>query len=247
LFTPSWTSLRSPREAPALSPSWLDLWLVDLDHPPPSIIGLLDAEERARAERFVHDRDARRFAATRGALRFVLGAYLERGPEEIAFELGPWGKPALASPSAVDFSFNLAHSGGHALIGVGLAASLGVDLEAMRPIDDWRDLAEHTFAPGEARSVIALPPTEQMDGFFACWSRKEAVIKYWGEGLSADLQSFEVSTHPAEPARLISTTRPATRASDIRLWSFKPVADAWAAVAAPATPQKLSLRYWRLS
>lgn len=246
MITPAWTDVAHTDEPPPLSAHAVDLWLIDLDDAPSSITGTLNEEERDRARRFLFARDSRRFAAARSYLRHILGACLARSPTEIAFEFGPWGKPALKGSNASRLAFNLAHSGGHMLIALAQMESLGVDLEVMRPIDDWREVATSAFTPGEARAVLTSPEATRMDAFYACWTRKEAVIKLWGEGLSADLQSFEVSTNPDMPARILSMARPGTPADSVTLWGFKVLPQSWAALAAPASDGSVELRFWRL-
>ena len=109
---------------------------------------------------------------------------------------------------------------------------------------DWLDMATRTFAPGEIDALLSLPPHKQMDGFFACWTRKEAIIKFWGEGLSADLASFEVSLDPQAAARLIKLERHGQDMNDIMLYAFKTDLNTCAALAAPASP--VSPRFWLL-
>ena len=109
---------------------------------------------------------------------------------------------------------------------------------------DWLEIASQTFAPGEINALLSLPPDQQMDGFFACWTRKEAIIKFWGEGLSADLTSFEVSLDPCVAPRLTKVDHSGHDENDINLHAFKTDGNTWAALAAPAGPA--SPRFWRL-
>lgn len=246
MITPAWTEVANLREPPPPAAHAVDLWLVNLDHVSPSVIDTLHEEERRRADRFVFARDAQHFVAARGCLRRILAMYLACTPAEIAFEVGPWGKPAIKRRDDAHLAFNLAHSGGHALIAIGRTESLGVDLEQMRAIDDWRSLVTSVFTPREAQTVLTIGESAQMDAFFACWTRKEAVIKLWGEGLSADLASFEVSADPDTPARILSVTRPNVTTESIALWSFKATSQSWAALAAPSAGGPVELRFWRL-
>jgi 4'-phosphopantetheinyl transferase len=109
---------------------------------------------------------------------------------------------------------------------------------------DWLDIATRTFAPGEISALLSLSPHKQIDGFFACWTRKEAIIKFWGEGLSADLASFEVGLDPLAAARLIKLERRGRDVSDIKLYAFKTDLNTWAALAAPANSTRP--RFWLL-
>ncbi len=243
--TPKWTTCSGSCAEP--TPGVVDLWLIDLDSAASSITDLLDKEERMRAARFAFSKHARHFMAARGYLRLILGKYLRCAPASIAFRYGQWGKPFLQAATAQPLAFSLAHSDGHALVAVGLAESLGVDLEAVRPFENWRDVAISTFAPGEVESLLALDQDARLDGFFATWTRKEAIVKLWGEGLSADLKTFEVSTDPDTSTCLLNLPRTGGRFESIQLWAFRPLSRFWAAVAAPAAATDVKLRFWRLA
>ncbi len=184
----------------------MHVWLVELDQPEPEVQRLrrlLSADERARADRFHFERDRRRFTVTRGALRTVLAEYLEVNTADVRFAYQTFGKPVLADRRGP--CFNVSHSGALALIGVTGAREIGVDLEEKRPLDDLLQIARHYFSEAERRALEALPVGLRQDGFFNCWTRKEAFIKASGEGLSVPLHAFDVSLAPGEPARLLAT------------------------------------------
>jgi 4'-phosphopantetheinyl transferase len=69
-------------------------------------------------------------------------------------------------------------------------------------MDDWAAIAERTFSPREVQTLRRLPSVHQIEGFFNCWTRKEAYVKAIGEGLAHPLDRFSVSLAPGVPARL---------------------------------------------
>jgi 4'-phosphopantetheinyl transferase len=91
-----------------------------------------------------------------------------------------------------------------ALLGFALERRLGVDLERVRNFPG-REIAERYFSPQEAEELLRLPADLQDEGFFLCWTRKEAYIKARGEGFQVPLTSFQVSLTPVEPERLHTT------------------------------------------
>lgn len=161
----------------------------------------LNPEEQARADRFRFPGDRDFFVQCRSWLRQVLATYLEQPPDRIRLAYGESGKPRLAEPGPLDLRFNLSHSGTRAVLAVTRGREVGIDIEALRPIEDA--IAERFFAPGEVAVLRSLPVTEREAAFFRCWTRKEAFIKALGDGFSRALDSFEVAFRPgAEPAIL---------------------------------------------
>ena len=73
------------------------------------------------------------------------------------------------------------------------------------------------FRRGEVEKLLGLPKEEREQGFYNCWTRKEAYVKARGEGLYLPLEGFEVSLAPAERAALL---RSAEGASELERWSF---------------------------
>jgi 4'-phosphopantetheinyl transferase len=184
---------------PPLSLGTIHLWDLDLDH---FILNdVLSEDERARAGKFRFDHDRKRFTSGRTALRLLLAAYLKANPEKIEFTYGPSGKPSIANSPV---SFNLAHSGPHAVIGFTLEQQLGVDVEEIREIDDMSAVAQVSFSPGEFHRWQAVPADHRTRAFYRCWTRKEAYLKATGEGIAQRLHTFEVAFEAGEPPAILS-------------------------------------------
>jgi 4'-phosphopantetheinyl transferase len=192
----SWSRAQSPRAFPT---GRVDIWRVHLDEPAPagSEASVLSADEIARANRFHFDKDRIHFTRCRSALRGLLAGYLRIPATEIHFEYLTSGKPQLeADQNPRALQFNVSHSANVALIAVGSEHRLGVDIEEIRDDVETNSLAERFFSVRERAGLQALPDHLRVQGFFACWTRKEAFLKATGDGLSFPLADFSVTTHP---------------------------------------------------
>ena len=195
----------------------IDLWLWSLDQPGRAsmLLHLLSADEQARAARFVRPRDTERFVVGRGKLRQILALYTGVPASDLSFSYGPQDKPELPDGPV----FNLSHSDGWAALVVAPGAKtdtqLGVDIEAERQVEDG--VAARFFSAREYATLSALPARDWMGGFYRCWTRKEAVIKAAGSGLSTPLDSFDVTLAPGDPARI---TRVSGDLAPVGAWSL---------------------------
>ena len=204
---------------PPLVADEVHVWRAPLDRPDDEVerrSRSLSADETERADRFRFKTDRRRYVVGRGLLRTLLGSYSCTRPDEVRLWYTPLGKPGLVAP-AIDLRFNVSHSEGLVLIALALGRDLGVDLERMRDVDDWRELAGRFFAPREVAALDALPEPERTAGFFACWTRKEAYVKATGLGLTLPLDSFAVSVAPDGPAELLATDH---APADMERWTL---------------------------
>lgn len=163
---------------------------------------LLDDAERQAAGRFVFAKDEARFTAGRAFLRTILAGYLGADPRSLQFTRGEHGKPRLREgATAADLAFNVSHAERLGLIAVSAGLEVGVDVEWLDRRAEHLALARHSFAPEEAAQLQTLTGDELVGAFFRCWTRKEAVIKAVGKGLSLPLRSFAVTLLPGwEPA-----------------------------------------------
>ncbi len=159
----------------------------------------LTADERERAARFHFEKHRRRVIVARGILRSIIARYFGidawRDPGISTYSAK--GKPALAEPKIEDFGFNLSHSGDLALYAFAPGAPIGVDVEIIRPVDEMDAIAKRFFSPLEYDMLQRVPPVDQIEAFFCCWTRKEAYIKAEGLGFWIPLDSFAVSVAPS--------------------------------------------------
>lgn len=167
------------------------VWRIPLDLPEAQVRVLraaLAPDELARAARFRFAADARRSIVTRGALRWILAELTSTRPGDIAFDYDPRGKPRLAADRMMDtdLTFNVSHAGELALIAVTRGSAIGVDVERLREIDQVDDLVRQNFTARERAEHDRQPTNQRQTSFFKAWTRKEAVLKAMGVGLSRD-------------------------------------------------------------
>jgi 4'-phosphopantetheinyl transferase len=182
----------------------LHVWRVDLDirdEARAMLPVLLDDGERAYAGRLRAPRDRDRYVVAHGALRSILGAYLQVNPASLEFERTRFGKPSLADTAHAWLQFNTSRSGGLMACAVARNARVGVDVEEIAAGDTRED--SH-FSAAERAALANLPPDSRAAAIAACWTRKEAFVKARGEGVSLAFESFDVSVPTAAP-RLIAT------------------------------------------
>ncbi|MCU0551566.1 MAG: 4'-phosphopantetheinyl transferase superfamily protein [Leptolyngbya sp. Prado105] len=174
-----------------LGDSEVHIWQVNLDEVQ---LHLLSADEQVRADRFKFEQHRNRFVAGRSFLRSLLSQYLQTDPLSLTFEYSPHGKPTLTQSR---IQFNLAHSQHLALYAVTYDRAVGIDLEAIRPVEDLESLVQRFFLPSEYRAIQADHAL-----FFQYWTCKEAFLKAIGTGLSKlkelEIENAQLKVIPAE-------------------------------------------------
>ena len=104
------------------------------------------------------------------------------------------------------------------------------------------DLARRFLHPGEVADLAMLTGRAAELAFFRCWTRKEAVAKALGLGLSLPLDQYRVSCRPDEPARLLVLPDIAPAAAAWSLIDLDPSPDYVGALAVPLRPIGLVCR-----
>ena len=194
-------------DQPELKENEVHVWRISLNSSVRNVLslsGLLSEDESYRAGRFLSAEHGNRFRAARGTMRQLLGRYLDAAPETLEFAYGPCGKPSLAGHFAQSgLYFNISHSHRLALCAVTRDREVGIDLEWLRSGVDVESLAQRFFSPLEVASLRRLTRCQRVEGFYRCWTRKEAYLKARGQGITVPLDSFAVSLAPNEPAQFL--------------------------------------------
>lgn len=204
--------MRPDQDPPALE--GIHLWVLDLGREPPDS-GVLSQEEEARASRLVNALDRERFRAAHLHMRQILARYLGEPPQALAFGATAAGKPflqALARPRRL--SFNLAHSAGLGLLALCRDREVGADIEAVTHLEDLPGVAREIMSPAEWQSFQAVPRELAHDVFFGLWTRKEALLKAAGTGLSFNPREIHLGLAPGGAAKV---------AFQGKSWSVTPV------------------------
>jgi 4'-phosphopantetheinyl transferase len=198
------------------------------------LFSALSESERARYTTFANPVLATRFATTRSTLRHILGSLVGQSPAEVAIRIGPHGKPYLPEQARrAPLWFNVAHCDGIVLIALSRRAHVGVDVERLRPVDNWRQVAERVLTPAERvelhRDVDA--GADPGEALLVRWCRLEAELKAIGIGLDAlhardagqrtgvrvrDLDEIRLGTDRVAPSRYHAA---------VALWSPESVED----------------------
>lgn len=186
---------------------------------------MLDQAERARASRLSRPRDRVAFVSTRATLRRVIGKYLGRPPAQIRFARTRFGKLQIAEPCGPDtFDFSVSHSDDLSLVAVG-PGRIGIDIEAIRPLDDLMAIAAKVFDPQVLSCLRTLPPQEVEPFFFHCWTAGEAVAKATGLGIAGLGGRFPVKLDGRTPCPGVADS------------SFRPSGGRWRLAELDVDPQ----------
>jgi len=177
--------------------------------PSASRVGWLDATEQRRFDRLGQQGDRRRLATSRLLLKSLVGRLAEVPPELVRLSYDctrcgkPHGRPVVTGPTAaVRWHVSLSHAGDLVMVAVTDAGPVGVDVEAAAAtrFTGFDDVA---LTSTERAEVERCAPESRAWARAVYWTRKEAVLKATGYGLTIDPATIEVSA-PHQPAALTS-------------------------------------------
>jgi len=200
---------------------------------------LLAPEEQYRLQRFHFERDRVRYAVSHAILRILLGRYLGLPPASVSFTKNRFGKPNLIpSLTPSKLNFNLSHTNRVALLAIVLDLEVGVDLEELNPIE--AEIAERYFSERERTDLGNLKAAQWLEGFYNCWTRKEAILKAEGIGLNVKLDGFDVTLRPDDRATLLGFNPEAGVSLKWHLSQLRPARGFVGALATSSVPKSVA-------
>ena len=133
---------------------------------------------------------ANRAPASHSALRRILANYGSGGALPPRFIRDGQGKLRLCDEA---LSFSISHGQDFTAFVIANGAEVGIDCEAVTPRPDLMALAEHCFSAAERARLATIAEHEFLRSFYTFWTRKEALLKAIGVGLSYPMAGLDTA------------------------------------------------------
>lgn len=200
------------------------------------LLGILEPAEIMRADKYYKEADRNRFIISRGSLRIILSRYLKQPAAAIRFKFMANNKPYINYPAAAELHFNLSDSADNVIIAVA-KSHVGIDIEFIKPGFRYHDILNSNFSIPEANYINRH---DSLKRFFLLWTRKEAILKATGIGLTDHLKLIpSLDGEHLMDGDLLSTT------ANWQLSSFDPCEGYIATIASDIGIS--DFRYWDFS
>lgn len=169
---------------------------------------LSDAEHDRLAG--MHEGARPAFVTARAMLRAELGAHMGLIPSAVPLRQQGSGRIYIDGFSEDEPPFFSVSHTGSAEVGIAAVASsentpIGIDIQQIDHVIDWRRVAERRFPEREWALMNAMPENEGRMLFFTLWAIKEACVKLEDGALMPYLRGVEIDLS-GEGFRLLSPT-----------------------------------------
>lgn len=148
----------------------------------PELRSFLDSSELLRADKFHFTKDKNQFIICRAFLKMLLAQHTGLHISEVHIETDINKKPYFNSQPKVHF--NLSHAEDMAVIAIH-DKDVGIDIEYMNRTFDFTEVLSYTMNSTETQMLFNSK--NNIHTFYTFWTRKEAIVKAIGTGISDDL------------------------------------------------------------
>jgi 4'-phosphopantetheinyl transferase len=146
----------------------------------PKLKAYLNVTELQRARKYHFKKDTNQFIICRALLKFILAHHSGQEVSDINIEMDTNKKPYMSSHKSI--CFNLSHATDYAIIGVKNEDAVGIDIEYLNNDFNFSEIMPDIFSNPEID--IVLNATHKTRAFYKFWTRKEAIVKATGTGIS---------------------------------------------------------------
>lgn len=221
----------------------ITLFAIDVDalyrhHKVDGMLSVLSEDEQARAERYQFAQLRDRFISGRFFLRTVLAEFTDVRADLIRFEAGNNGKPAIDPSQCPEVHFSFSRSAQYSACCFSRDGRVGIDLELKNEMADMDSVASEIFTAQELIDWQSLSASEKQLAFYRVWTRKEAVAKVGGRGISQGLTEIKVPMGKLDQApafivdnSIANSDVDSAFSSSILLSDWQPFADVTSSVA----------------
>lgn len=154
----------------------------------------LSQEEKERSKRFIHKRDERTYVIAHSLLNREISTLLKKDFQELSICYFENRKPFV---EGILMDFNLSHSGDYFAFSVGSVGALriGVDIEVVSEAKDMESIVNTYFHVNEKNYILRadLIKSKQFLRFYEIWTRKEALLKMLGIGISEVINTIDLT------------------------------------------------------
>ncbi|MPW21328.1 4'-phosphopantetheinyl transferase superfamily protein [Paraburkholderia sp. CNPSo 3157] len=175
------------------------IWMLNEDlvgHACSALAHTLSPDERQRARDYRKQTRRDAYIARRGMLRSLMARYLACRPESLRFGVTGFGRPVLQWPHGARLAFNVSHTGGIALFAFAWDCRVGVDVE--RQVDGiYVEGIGRGILSSVEEAALGAARADSASTFFRIWTRKEALLKALGTGLSGEPDAYTTEEHPS--------------------------------------------------
>lgn len=148
----------------------------------------LNATELQRAKRYHFDKDRKNFIIRRTLLKCILAHQTSCNILDINLKEDDGKKPFLQSSKSI--FFNVSHSKNNAVIAIS-NQPIGIDIEFLNKDFDFSAILPHSFNKSEIEQIYNA--ANKTNTFFTFWTRKEAIVKATGKGITDELTQIIVT------------------------------------------------------
>ena len=148
----------------------------------------LSVKEKIQANKYYTKSLSDKYIMSHGILRQILSYYTNQYPQDIQFTHNEYGKPFLKNSN---IHFNMSHS--HNLVSYIVASNyrVGIDIELHDNNLNVQELASLVLTSAESQHLSGMKSKEKLELFYHLWTKKEALIKANGQGLSYPINTIE--------------------------------------------------------